>query len=291
MNIIWIQAIVDGLLLGAIYALAALGVSLIFGVMNRANFSQGALTMLSMYITWEFCSLFGISPYVALPLTAAIMFGIGYLIQRCLINRISKAASHNQLLMTIGISIIVQNAALMIWSANAKVINIPGFEVGISVLGLTVSKPKLAAFLCVAVVACILYGILNKTELGRAIRGASMSHEGAALVGIRIEVINAIAFGLGIGCAGIAGALFTPILYLSPTIGDSFQLKCFVISVLGGMGNVWGALVGGLLVGVVSSIGSFVFGGSWADLLVYVIFVLTLLVKPTGLFGRSVSRA
>ena len=246
--------------------------------------------MLAMYITWSLCTLLGVPPYVVMPVTVFVMFVIGYLIQRLIINNIITAASHNQILMTIGIGLVVQNTALMIWTANTKIIIIPGFEKAINVFGLSFSKPKLVAFCCVAVVALILYIILNKTILGTAIRGASMSHDGAALVGIRIHHVNAMAFGIGIACAGVAGVLFTPILYLTPSIGESFQLKCFVIAVLGGMGNVWGALVGGLLVGVVSSIGSFILGGSWADLLVYVLFVLTMLTKPTGLFGRRGDR-
>lgn len=282
-----IQFVIDGILLGSIYALAALGVSLIYGVMKRANFSQGALTMLAMYFTWELCTLLGLLPYIVLPITVLILYVIGYLIQRGLINRVITASSHNQLLITIGISLVIQNCALMIWTANTKIITIKGFERAISIFGISLSKPKLIAFIFIAFVALVLYIILNRTELGRAIRGASMSIDGAALVGIHIDHINAVAFGLGIACAGVAGALFVPILYLTPSIGETFMLKSFVISVFGGMGNVWGTLVGGLIIGVVSSIGSFILGGSWADLFVYIIFILTLLIKPTGLFGGS----
>jgi len=285
-----IQSLLEGILMGGVYALAALGVSLIFGVMKITNFAHGALTMIGMYVTYEICNRLGVVPYVALPLTTVVMFFIGYIIQQGLINPIITAPSHNQLLLTLGISIILENMALAIWTPNYKSITVPGFDKALNVAGISINKPKVVAFIFVVVVTSIIYVILTRTDLGRAIRATSMESEGASLVGIRIKNINSIAFAIGVACAGIAGTLLTPILYISPSIGNTLLLKCFVISVLGGLGNIWGALLAGLIIGVVESTSGFMLGGTWSEMVIYAIFILTLFMKPTGLFGRRVSR-
>jgi branched-chain amino acid transport system permease protein len=282
-----LQSVLDGILMGGIYALAALGISLIFGVMKITNFAHGALITLGMYVTYELCLLSGLSPYIAMPLVAVLMFGVGYFIQRYLMHRIEDAPSQNQLLLTLGLSIIIQNLILVFWSADFKIVSVPGFAKAIQWGGITVNKPKLLAFAVVAVISVLLYWLLNRTDLGKAIRATSMQKDGATLMGIKIHQINAIAFGLGIACAGIAGALLTPIRYMSPTMGDSYQLRCFVIAVFGGLGNIWGAMAAGVIIGVVELLSALFLGGSWSEMVIYLIFVLTLMLRPTGLFGRK----
>lgn len=281
------QASIDGILMGGVYALAALGISLIFGVMKITNFAHGALITVGMYVTFEFCVLLGITPYVALPLVIVVMFVIGYLIQKIFLNPLMGVVGHNQLLLTQGLSIVIENLILVLFSANYKSVTVPGFESAISLGNITINKPKLVAFLFVALISAAIYLLLEKTDLGRAIRATSVQPDGATLMGIVVPRINQIAFGLGIVCAGVAGALLTPTQYIYPTSGNSYSLKCFVIAVFGGLGNIWGAILAGLIIGVVESFSALYLGGSWSELVVYLIFILTLIIKPTGLLGKK----
>lgn len=281
------QASIDGLLMGGVYALAALGISLIFGVMRITNFAHGALITLGMYVTFELCILMGITPYAALPVVIAIMFAIGYLIQKFFLNPLMGVAGYNQLLLTQGLAIVIENLILVIFSANYKSVSVKGFDSAIALGSITVNKPKLIAFIFVAVVSMAIYFLLEKTDLGKAIRATSVQPEGATLMGIEVPKINQVAFGLGIICAGVAGALLTPTQYIYPTSGNSYSLKCFVIAVFGGLGNIWGAILAGLIIGVVESFSALYLGGSWSELVVYLIFILTLIIKPTGLLGKK----
>ncbi len=282
-----IQAIVDGLLMGGVYALLALGLSLIFGVMKITNFAHGALMMLGMYVTYALCTATGLVPYVVLPLTMAIMFLIGFVVQRFLINKIISAPSHNQLLLTLGVTMITENAVLAIWSPNFHSVTVPGFDVALSLMGLSFSKARLLAFVVAVFVACLVYLLLGFTVWGKAIRAIAQDRVGATFVGIRTKRVFAVAFGLGIMCAGIAGALITPSYYLTPTVGGVFLMKCFVVAILGGMGNIWGGVVAGLIVGVCESLSGLLLGGTWNEMVIYAVFVLTLLFKPTGIFGSK----
>lgn len=287
MGISVIQSIIDGILMGGVYALAALGVSLIFGVMKITNFAHGALVTVGMYAAFVICTALDVNPYIILPIVIVVMFLLGYLIQRYIMNLIIDAPGHNQLLLTLGMSIVLQNLLLLIFSATPRTISVPALEKALVIGSVTVNKAKLAAFIIVVVVALLIYLILYKTDIGKAIRATSMMRNGATLMGINVNRINAVAFGLGVACAGLAGALLTPIQNMSPTSGDSYQLTCFVIAVFGGLGNIGGAIVAGLIIGVVQSISSLILGGSWSDMIIYLIFVLTLLLKPTGLFGKK----
>lgn len=281
------QSVVDGILMGGVYALAALGVSLIFGVMKITNFAHGALITLGMYLTYEMCGLSGSNPYIMIPVVLIVMFGVGYVIQRFVMNTIIHAPSHNQLLLTLGLSIVIQNLILLFFSANPRTVTVKGFDRAIRLQALTINKPKLAAFVIVVLISLLIYLLLYRTDIGKAIRATSMQPDGATLMGINIRTMNAAAFGVGVACAGLAGALLTPIQYMSPTSGDTYQLTCFVIAVFGGLGNIGGAIAAGLIIGVVQSLSAFLLGGSWSDMIIYLIFVLTLFLKPTGLFGKK----
>ncbi|MCR5209931.1 MAG: branched-chain amino acid ABC transporter permease [Lachnospiraceae bacterium] len=281
------QSLIDGILMGGVYALAALGVSLIFGVMKITNFAHGALITVGMFISYLIFSTMGISPYVSLPVTVLLMFLLGYGIQRVTINPIINAPSHNQLLLTQGLSIVLENMLLVIFTANYKSMSLPGFDKAIKLGMISINKPKLIAFTLVVIASFAVYILLQKTDIGHAISATSVQREGAVLMGIKVDRINAIAFGIGVACAGVAGALLAPIQYISPTVGEGFQLKCFVIAVFGGLGNIWGAVVAGLIIGIVESLASLLLGGSWSEMVIYLIFILVLLFKPTGLFGKK----
>ena len=281
------QSLIDGLLMGGVYALAALGVSLIFGVMKITNFAHGALITVGMFIAYQVYTSFNINPYISLPITILVMFFMGFGIQKLTINPIISAPSHNQLLLTQGLSIVLENLLLVIFSANYKSVLLPGFDKALKVGSISVNKPKLIAFGLVVVASLGVYLLLQKTDVGHAISATSVQREGATLMGIKVPKINAIAFGIGVACAGVAGALLAPIQYISPTVGEGFQLKCFVIAVFGGLGNIWGAVVAGLIIGIVESLASLALGGSWSEMVIYLIFILVLLFKPTGLFGKK----
>lgn len=291
MDIQFIQATVDGLLMAGVYVLSAVGLTLIFGVMNITNFAHGALMTLGMYVVYQAAASLGISPYLAIPIAMVVLFVIGYAIQLGLLDRIRLAPAHNQLLLTLGISMIIENLILVIWSPNYKSLAMDGFQQALQLGALTINKPKLIAFGIAVLITALIYLLLYKTDIGKAIRATASNQAGASLMGIDIRKIGAIAFGIGALCAGVAGGLLTPVLSIYPTIGETFQLKCFVIAVLGGMGNLWGALVAGIIVGVAESITSFYFGGTWSNMVIYGVFILVLLIKPTGLFGRRSAHA
>ncbi len=287
MSIYVLQSFLDGVLMGGIYALAALGLSLIFGVLKITNFAHGAMMAVGMYTVYALAVGLGIGPYAALPLAVVFMFAIGFGVQRFLINSIDHAPAHNQLLLTLGIAYILENVLLMIFTPNYRTLTVEGFEKAIHIGPLTVAPAKLIMFGVVLVITAGVYILLYQTRVGRSIRASAQDEEGARLMGIHVRRIRAAAFGLGAVCTGIAGGLLTPVMSIYPTLGESFQLKCFVIAVLGGMGNLWGAFVSGLLIGVIESLSGYWLGGTWSEMLIYGAFILILLVRPTGIFGRG----
>lgn len=282
-----IQSLIDGILMGGVYALASLGLSLIFGVLKITNFAHGAMMTIGMYVVFVIASNFGLNPYLTLPVAMILMFMIGFLIQRFPIHYIEHAPSHNQLLLTLGMAYILENVLLAIFTPNYQTLSVKGFEKAWRLGDLTFAPAKVIAFLFVIVVTGCVYFLLYRTHTGSSIRASAQNETGARLMGINVRNIRAIAFGIGAVCTGIAGGLLTPIMSIYPTLGESFQLKCFVIAVLGGMGNLWGALLSGLLIGIVESLSGHFLGGSWSEMMIYGIFILILFVRPTGLFGRG----
>lgn len=262
-----------------------MGLTLIFGVMKIINFAQGALMMLGMYVTYWLFALIGLNPYLSIPLSALVLFGVGVLIQKGILSRMMDAPEHNQLLVTLGIMLFLENFALVLFSPDFRSIKIEGMPATLSVLSLNVHTAKLIAFIFAVVLAILLFWFLRSTFLGKAIRATSIERQGAALVGINTSKINYIAFGLGAALAAVAGSLITPFFYTSPDVGAAFILKAFVVVVLGGLGNFIGALVGGLMIGVAEALGGAVLPGSLKELMTYLIFILVLLFKPNGLFG------
>lgn len=287
MNILVLQSLFDGILMGGVYALAALGLSLIFGVLKITNFAHGAMMTVGMYVVYALSTYLGVNPYVALPFAMLLMFALGFLIQRFPIHHIEHAPTHNQLLLTLGMAYILENLLLVIFTPNYRSLSVKGFEKALHLGALTFAPAKLIAFAVVIVVTGCIYLLLYRTAVGCSIRASAQNDTGARLMGINVPTIRAIAFGIGAVCTGIAGGLLTPIMSIYPTLGESFQLKCFVIAVLGGMGNLWGALVSGIIIGVIESLSGYFLGGSWSEMLIYAVFVLILFIRPTGLFGRG----
>lgn len=238
MNIQALQSLLDGILMGGVYALAALGLSLIFGVLKITNFAHGAMMTVGMYVVYAFAAGFGMNPYLALPVAMLVMFLIGFLIQRFPIHYIEHAPAHNQLLLTLGMAYVLENVLLVAFTPNYRSLTVRGFERAIRVGGLTFAPAKLIAFGVVILATACVYILLYRTRTGSMIRASAQNDTGARLMGINVRNIRAVAFGIGAVCTGVAGGLLTPIMSIYPTLGESFQLKCFVIAVLGGMGNL-----------------------------------------------------
>ncbi|MEM5470371.1 branched-chain amino acid ABC transporter permease [Hoeflea sp. AS60] len=282
-----IPSILNGLTTGGLYALVALGLTLIYGVLHIINFAHGALLMLGLYAVYFLNAQFGIDPYVALLIVPPAMFALGYGLQRGIIGRASHGRDENILLVTLGLSIIIENLALFFFRSDTRTVDTPySFDV-IEIFGAFLPYPKVVAFVGALVTAALLWLLMSHTDLGRAIRALAKERKGAQLVGIDADHVFAMSFGLGVACLGVAACLLLPSYYVNPQVGGGFVLIAFTIVVLGGMGSFVGALVGGLIIGVVEAMGGLFLGESLGQLGIFVIFILVLIFRPTGLFGAK----
>ena len=283
---ILLPAILNGLATGAVYALVALGLTLIYGVLHIVNFAHGSLLMLALYGVYFLYKLLGIDPYLALPIMVPAMFVLGYALQRTVIATASHGREENILLVTLGLSIIIDNLALYLWSADTRTIN-PSYAYDTVDLGVAfIAVPKAVSFAGALVITGLLWLLIHRTDLGKAIRALARERQGAQLVGIDVEHIYAMSFGIGIACLGAAACLLLPSYYAHPGVGESFVVIAFTIVVLGGMGSFAGALVGGFVIGLTESLGGLFLGENLGKIGVFVIFIAILLFRPTGLFGQ-----
>lgn len=281
------QTVVTGLLLGGVYVLVSLGLTLIFGVLGIVNFAQGAMLTMAMYLVFFMVSSTGINPYIAVALTAPIMFGFGWLVQSTLMNRLTSDVGHARpLLVTLGLSLLITNTLLMIFGGRPQSVPSP-YAGSVQIFGALADVPRIIAFLGAVAVAAGLIVILRKSLLGLSIRAVAANGTGASLVGVNIKRIYAMTFGLGAASVGVAGGLLAPFTSLVPSVGDQFTTLAFVIVVLGGLGSVPGALIGGVFIGLLQSVGSLFLPGSGSLLLVFAMFVLVLFLRPQGLFGAK----
>lgn len=285
MPYLFLQSAVSGLLLGFVYALVAVGLTLVFGVMRVANFAHGTFLMLGMYLTYWIFRLFGIDPYFGAFASGFLLFLMGILVQRFLISPVLKAHHQMQVILTFGILIFLENSALVLWGPELRSVT-PTYSLSVIELGeLCVSVPRLVASGLAVAMTGVLYWLLRGTDLGLAIQATAQDEAGAYLMGIDVPRIHAVVFGLGAACAGFAGALLTPFFYMAPDVGNVFLMTAFVVVVLGGMGRFEGALMGGLIIGVVESLGGALLGPSLKGIVIYALFFLLLLSKPKGLLG------
>ncbi|WP_430511408.1 branched-chain amino acid ABC transporter permease [Pannonibacter phragmitetus] len=283
-----IPSVLNGLTTGALYALVALGLTLIYGVLHIINFAHGALLMLALYGVFFLNVSLGVDPYVALAIVPPVMFALGYGLQRFVITRASHGRDENILLVTLGLSIVIENLALMLFKSDTRIIDTPySFEV-FEIFGAFIPQPKVFALIGALVTAALLWVIMARTDLGRAIRALAKEPKGARLVGINTGHVFAMSFGIGIACLGVAACLLLPSYYVSPTVGQGFVLIAFTIVVLGGMGSFAGALISGLIIGVVEALGGLFLGESLGQLGIFVIFILVLVFRPAGLLGHKV---
>jgi branched-chain amino acid transport system permease protein len=282
-----LQSIVSGILMGGVYSLTAIGLTLIFGVMKIINFAHGSFMMLGMFTTYWAFILLGIDPYLSLFFSIPVLFVLGIIVERFLIAPVLDAPEHNQLLLTLGISLFIENFALFLWSANFRTLDMGYLKKATTVGTVMISFPKVIAFGFALLLAGILFYFLKYTDLGKAIRAASEEKEGAQTVGINLKKIYYLAFGIGTACVGAAGTLTATFFYVNPHVGGIFVITAFVVVVLGGMGNLIGAVVGGLIIGLAESVGAAFVPGQLKQFIIYFIFIVVLLFKPQGIFGRS----
>ena len=282
---LYVQAFINGILTGGVYSLMAVGLSLIFGVMRVINFAHGDMMVWGMYLSlWLFTTL-GLDPYVSIPLTGAAVFLLGAAIQRGLVNRILAAPHEMQILLMLGVALVLENLALMVWGPDPRRVNV---SYGLSTFWMgpiVVDLPRLVTFALALALALCLYLFLRRTDLGRMIRAASDNQTGALLVGTDITKVFTLAFGVGAACVGAAGSLMTPLLPFTPSSGLLFTITSFNIVIIGGMGNLLGAFVGGLLVGVSESLGAVLLVPSLKEIVGFVLLVVILLFRPQGLLG------
>jgi branched-chain amino acid transport system permease protein len=282
-----VQVVVSALLLGGVYSIIAAGFNLIYGVMDVINCAQADMMMIAMYLCFWFFELYGVHPLLMLFLAVPLFFIIGMLTQRLIIDRLLGSPLFIQAIATIGLGYVLQNLALLFWNADYRMIYTPYTTATTMIDSISISLPRLVAFIGCLVMIAMLYILLKRTDFGRSIRATSESREAAALMGINVKYVYAVVFGIGAACAGVAGVFTSTFYYTYPTVGAVFLLKMFVVVVLGGCGNVTGSIAGGLIVGLAEGVGSFLLMPSWKDAIYQIIFLIVLAIKPTGIFGEK----
>jgi branched-chain amino acid transport system permease protein len=286
MAVILFPAVINGLLTGAVYALVALGLTLIYGVLHIINFAHGALLTAAMFAAFFAHKTFGLDPYVAALILTPLFFLLGYALQRFVIGPAAHGEDRNILLVTLGLAVVIENALLYAFRADTRTVDLSyAFDV-VEIGTAFLAVPRVIAFGAVMLVALLLWLIVRWTDTGKAIRAVAKEKLGAELSGIDVAHIYAVTFGLGTACLAIAACLLIPTYYVNPGAGNAFVLVAFTIVVLGGMGSVAGALIGGLFVGVVESLSGLYLGESLGQIGIFVMFILVLLLRPNGLFGE-----
>lgn len=281
------QILVNGILLGGLYAVMAQGLALVWGVPNIVNLAHGAFIMLGAYASWYLYNDAGVDPFLGLPLTAAAMFLLGYALQRGLLNLVVRAPMFNTLLITFGLEVVLTYLAQLAFSADFRTINPPYAGDSYALGPVTLPMARLAAFGVALAITLGMWLFLLHSRLGRAIRATAQNLVAARLYGVEPRHLYAVTFGLGLALAGAAGGLYGTVSQINPYIGATLTAKCFAISIIGGLDNPLGVMVGGLFLGIVESLTTLYVGPTYADVASFGILVLVLLVKPSGLLGRA----
>ena len=288
-----IEDMINGILMGSIYGLTAMGLTIIFGVLKVINFAHGSLLMVGMYAAYWAITLSGIHPYLALAIVIPVMFAFGYALQNIVIKPIFIAEKNVRepitvIIVTTGIWYILDNLTLLVFGPQYRSLTDNPLQGQMFELGsMFISVPKFYGFLTAIVTAAAIYLFMQKTIMGRAIRATSMDREAASLMGINQYRIYNVAFGIGAATTGIAAVTLIPFNNVFPTVGVLFDIKGFIIVVLGGLGSISGALLGGIIVGLIESVGPQFMTATWTEAIVYGLFLIVLFVKPSGLFGQK----
>ncbi len=288
---LFLQALFDGTMLGGVYAIIAVGLSLEFGVMRIVNWAHGEELMIAMYISYFLTQFLGMDPYLTIFITGSVMFVLGYLLQKGILNRIIEKDNTREprrvLLFTAGLGMVLASGATMAFSSNTLVTKTNYGNMSFNIGPFFFTTTRFIAFAIAILCTGVLYLFLQKSKTGRALRAASQNRAASTLMGINEKVIYGLALGIGFALVGISASLLIPFFPFSPALGVVFGFKSFVIVVLGGKGSVPGALIGGLLVGIIEKVGGIYMTEAYAQALLFLIFVLILLIKPTGLLGKE----
>ncbi len=288
-----IEDAINGILMGSIYGLTAMGLTIIFGVLKVVNFAHGSLLMVGMYLTYWTITLTGINPYLSIVIVVPVMFVFGYYLQNIVIKPIFIAEKNVRepltvIIVTTGIWYILDNLTLLIFGPQYRALSDNPYRGGMLEVGeMFISLPKLYGCIIAGITTMGIYWFFQKTDMGRAIRATSMDREAASLMGINQYKIYNVAFGIGTATAGIAAITLVPFYNIFPTVGVLFDIKGFIIVVLGGLGSIGGALVGGIIIGLIESVGPQFMTATWTEAIVYGLFLIVLFVKPSGLFGQK----
>ncbi len=282
-----IQAILDGLMIGGVYAVISIGLTLVFGVMGIVNFAQAEFLMLGMFVAYYAWAWFGIDPLLAAPIAFVVVFALGAAVQRFLIRRVLKAPEVAQIFLTVGLLIVLENAALLMFGSDFKSVTTPYQTSALRLGPLFVSVPYLAAFLMSVSSGVALWLFMRKSWFGNAMRATAQDPMAARLMGINADGMHRLAFALGVGLTAFGGAVILPYLTVSPTVGDQFVVLMFTVVVLGGLGSVAGAVVGGLAVGIIQSLSALAFPIQLQNLVLFVVFIAVLAFRPNGLLGGA----
>ena len=279
------QAIVNGLLIGGIYALVSIGVTLIFGVVKIVNFAQGEFVMIGMYISFFLATLLGVDPLLSLLVSMPALFVVGVLLQKFLIRRVLGLGDMPQIFLTFAISLLLMNVALLLFGANYKTVQTGYAQSSFQIGSLYIGVARLVAFVLAMVLSVGLEAFLRATDMGKAMRAAAQNRDVAMLMGVNPDRVFGVAVGLSLALAGAAGSLLMPFYPVYPTVGQVFVLMAFVAVVLGTLGNVRGALIAGLMMGMAESLGIQFVGADSGLIVVFAMLLLTLALRPSGLFG------
>lgn len=276
-----VQAIVNGILIGGFYALMGMGQNVIFGVMKIINFCQGDLLMIGMYLSFMFFDYFGLDPYLSIPLVMICLFLLGGLIQHSLITpSLSTKSFTNLLFLTLGLSMLFQNLSMVLFGPDYRSINTSYSGKTINIANLvSMSMPKLISLAVLIVVAVLLFYFLKSTTIGKQIRATSQNPIGAQIVGINIKLVYIITYGIGAAIAGVAGGLLLPFYYVFPLVGSTYGTRALIVVVVGGLGNIKGAFIAGIFLGLLETLSSLIVGPSFKDMVVFLTFIVILVVR------------
>lgn len=280
------QLALNGLMLGGLFAIVSIGLTLIFGIIRVVNFAHGEFLMLGMYVVYLGVTGFGIHPYFAAPPLIVGLFIVGLLVQRFLIQPLLDARDHHvQIFATVGLSIALINLALLVFGADIHSTPSSGTRVPVQIGPFRLLQGQIVMFACGVLLVILLHFFLTRTHLGRGIRATAQNRAAAQLMGVDVNRIYMVTFGIGLACVGLAATLVAPMYPVAPTTGVSFVLIAFVVVVLGGMGSVWGAFIGGMIIGLIDSMSGYYIAPSLKEVVMFLLFLAILILRPTGLFG------
>jgi branched-chain amino acid transport system permease protein len=281
-----VQAVISGLLMGLVYALIAAGLSLIFGLMEIVNFAHGEFMMISMYAAFWLWALFGLDPLYSVPLCAALLFFMGVATHYGIIRHILGASMLAQICATFGLAVFLRALAQFLWTPDFRSIANPIVEGRVEIGGIFLGQPQIVASLGCVLAFGLLYFFISRTETGLALQATSQDRQAAELMGLPTDRMFALGWGIGAACVGLAGVFLSTFYYVFPEVGLEFALLAYVAVAMGGFGSILGSLVAGILIGLVESLGGLLIDPSYKLLIVFALYLVIVVVRPKGLFGR-----